>query len=68
MNVTAIMQQILDETLLPFGVLSNHLRRVEAGEIESRSTATSTSFIKSYQIARKHTATAKQRRAACTST
>ena len=33
MNVTAIMQQILDETLLPFGVLSNHLRRVEADNI-----------------------------------
>ena len=33
MNVTAIMQKILDETLLPFGVLSNHLRRVEADNI-----------------------------------
>lgn len=33
MNVTAIMQKILDNTLLPFGVLSNHLRRVEADNI-----------------------------------
>lgn len=35
MNVTAIMQQILDETLLPFGVLSNHLRRVKTESIEN---------------------------------
>ena len=33
MNVTAIMQKILDDTLLPFGVLSNHLRRVKADKI-----------------------------------
>lgn len=35
MNVTAVIQQILDDTLLPFGVLSNHLRRVKADNIEN---------------------------------
>lgn len=35
MNVIAVMQQLLDTTLLPFGVLSNHLRRVKADKIEN---------------------------------
>lgn len=35
MNVTAVIQQILDTTLLPFGVLSNHLRRVKTESIEN---------------------------------
>lgn len=35
MNVTAVIQQILDTTLLPFGVLSNHLRRVKTDSIEN---------------------------------
>lgn len=35
MNVTAIMQKILDDTLLPFGVVSNHLRRVKVDKIEN---------------------------------
>lgn len=33
MNVTAIIQKILDDTLLPFGVITNHLRRVETDNI-----------------------------------
>lgn len=35
MNVTATIQQILDTTLLPFGVLSHHLRRVKTDYIEN---------------------------------
>ena len=33
MNVTAIIQKILDDTLLPFGVITNHLRRVKTDNI-----------------------------------
>ena len=39
MNVTATIQQILDNTLLPFGVLSHHLRRVKTDAIEDTQTA-----------------------------
>lgn len=30
MDVRTVIQKILDDTLLPYGVLSNHLRRVDA--------------------------------------
>lgn len=33
MNVKTIIQQILDDVLLPYGVLSHHLRRVETDYI-----------------------------------
>lgn len=35
MDVRTIIQQTLDRTLLPYGVLSNHLRRVETDYIEN---------------------------------
>ena len=35
MNVTTVIQQMLDNVLLPFGVLSNHLRRVKTDSIEN---------------------------------
>lgn len=35
MDVTTILQQALDRALLPYGVLSHHLRRVETGYIEN---------------------------------
>lgn len=33
MNVTAVLQNILDTVLLPFGVISHHLRRVKTESI-----------------------------------
>lgn len=35
MDVRTVIQEILDNTLLPYGVLSNHLRRVETDYIEN---------------------------------
>lgn len=35
MNVKDAIQQALDRVLLPFGVVSNHLRRVEVDKIEN---------------------------------
>lgn len=35
MDATTILQQALDRALLPYGVLSHHLRRVETGYIEN---------------------------------
>ena len=35
MDVRTVIQKILDDTLLPYGVLSNHLRRVDADYIEN---------------------------------
>lgn len=35
MDVRTIIQEKLDNTLLPYGVLSNHLRRVETDYIEN---------------------------------
>lgn len=35
MDVLTILQQALDRALLPYGVLSHHLRRVETGYIEN---------------------------------
>lgn len=39
MNVTAIIQQILDNTLLPHGVIASHLRRVKTDVIENSEVA-----------------------------
>ena len=39
MDVRTVIQKILDDTLLPYGVLSNHLRRVDADYIENSDVA-----------------------------
>ena len=70
MSVRQTVQAKLDKVLLPYGILSHHIRRVEVGKISNSTVKvnqTSTLFIVSYQARAGRTATGARKLSAITS-